>query len=283
MKKLSYLAIAFILFLIIYYTYFLTSNEKRLEIRQLNDLEKEEMRERIIRFYHLLSSSEKKIYSQNKEDGIIEEIFENLDLKDSNKFYVEIGAGTSDARECNSRYLREIKDWKGIMFDGTVENSSIPLYKAYILANNVVELFDSKNVPINMDFLSEDTDYADYWIMESILNKYKPKVVCHEINQQSDDLCVTVPKENDLKVWDGTSFHGASVCAFKCLAEKFDYSLVYCETFGVNCFWIRNDLIKQNLKLDVKLLQETLTTKFLWKKPNFNYKDSNREWYEIKC
>jgi hypothetical protein len=278
MKRSIFLLIILVI-LVIIYSGFLANLGKNNGNFKFNEMDKKN----IYQFYNILSSSERKVYSQNGEDGVIEAIFEYLALNDSNRFYVEIGAGTSDARECNSRYLREIKGWKGMMFDGRFENASIPLHKAYILANNVVELFASRNVPFDLDFLSEDTDYADYWIIEAILTKYNPKVIVHEINQQRPGRCVTVPKENDLRIFDGTEFHGASVCAFKCLAEKFKYSLVYCESVSINCFWIRNDLIAKALKIDVKVLQETLTTDFLWKKPTWAYKKTERKWHTIKC
>ena len=78
--------------------------------------------------------------------------------------------------------------------DGSNQNSSINLQKEFIRHDNVLDLFAKYNVPIDLDLFSEDTDYADYWIVESVLEKYKPKIVVHEINQQKPLTCVTVEK-----------------------------------------------------------------------------------------
>ena len=169
------------------------------------------------------------------------------------------------------------------MIDGTFENSAINLYKEFVQWDSIVSILKKYNVKQDIDFFSEDTDYADYWIVESILTEYKPKVLAHEINQQPPELCVTVPKENRLIIWDGSNYHGGSVCAFHCLAKKNGYSMVYCESKGVNCFWVRNDLIKDNLKFNVELLQETLNPKLLLKKPSFNYPPTTKSWTEVTC
>ena len=169
------------------------------------------------------------------------------------------------------------------MFDGSHKNEAINLYAVPIHQNSILETFKSYSVSEDIDFMSEDTDYADYWIIEKVLTKYKPKVLIHEINQQTPDKCVTVKKNSELIFWDGSNYHGASVCAFYCLAKSFDYSMVYCESAGVNCFWIRNDLIQKYLKLNVKVLQRLLNPTFLQKKPNFVYPPTNNEWHVVQC
>ena len=53
-----------------------------------------------------------RVYSQNEEDGIIENIFD--DIGTTNKIFCEIGIG--DCIENNTHYLL-LKDWKGIWID----------------------------------------------------------------------------------------------------------------------------------------------------------------------
>lgn len=179
----------------------------------------------ISNFYN--SIKEKKIYSQFGEDGVIVSLLSLLNLPKRSGSFVEFG--TQNGSECNTRYLREILEWKGLMMDGSFEDLSINLYKEKVLYSNVLELFRKYNVTKDLDILSEDTDYADFWIIEEILKEYRPKIIIHEVNQQLPDICVTVPKPNtkELLFWEsGSSFHGASTCAFFCLAKMNDYSMV---------------------------------------------------------
>ena len=60
-----------------------------------------------------INQHEKKISSQNGEDGIIDYIFSKIGT--TNKFSVEFGVG--DGFESNTAYLLEKKNWKGLMMD----------------------------------------------------------------------------------------------------------------------------------------------------------------------
>lgn len=80
-----------------------------------------------------LSHYERKISSQNGEDGVIAKILETLG--ESNPYYVEIGV--EDGRECNSRYLREELGYQGLQFDKDYENLEINLYREFITAENI--------------------------------------------------------------------------------------------------------------------------------------------------
>ena len=167
------------------------------------------------------------------------------------------------------------------MFDGKFAEKSINLYAETIHVNTILNLFEKYNISTEIDLMSEDTDYADYWIIQIVLKYYRPKVLVHEVNQQ--EKCVTVKKSDELIIWDGSDYHGGSVCAFYCLAKENDYSMVYCESAGVNCFWIRNDIIKKYLRLNIKILQKTLNPQFLLKKPEFVYPSTLNKWHEVKC
>ncbi len=44
--------------------------------------------------------------------------------------------------------------------------------------------------------------------------------------------------------WDGSNYFGVSLLSLDKLGKKYNYSLIYCNKNGVNCFLIHNDIIK---------------------------------------
>jgi len=169
------------------------------------------------------------------------------------------------------------------MFDGEFNNPDTNLHKEIVTHDNILDLFKKYKISEEIGILSEDTDYGDYWIVNSILSKYSPSIVIHEVNEQETQLCVTVPKPNEVIYWDRSEYHGASVCAFYCLAKQFNYTMIYCEKAGVNCFWVQNELLEKHLKVSAQIVQNILTPEFLFRKPKFVYHKTNKSWDYIKC
>ncbi|CAF0852463.1 unnamed protein product [Brachionus calyciflorus] len=243
-----------------------------------------EPKSQILKFYETLNKSEAKNFSQNGEDGVIQEILK-LTNRNYGGNYVEIGAG--DGFESNTRNLRINFDWSGVAFDYNNKNLKLNVKMKKITHMNILQIFQEQRIDREIDLLSIDTDFSDYWILEKILEFYKPKYVIHEINQQPPDQCVTVAKLNGLAFWDNHSkYFGASLCAYYCLAIRFEYTMVYCESKGVNCFWIRNDILENKFKnIDAETIQKELNPNLLYRKVKEEYKEfSRRTWIELnKC
>lgn len=47
--------------------------------------------------------------------------------------------------------------------------------------------------------------------------------------------------------WDGTQNFGASLKAYEDLGKNLSYSLFGCDIYGVDAFFVRNDLVGKNL------------------------------------
>lgn len=183
-----------------------------------------------------LSQYEKKIFSQNGEDGITLEIVSRLNLK--NSYFVEFG--TQDGSQCNTRILREYKSWTGLLMDGTYENEDINLKKEFITKENIIELFEKYNVPKHFELLSIDIDYNDFHVLHEILKKYSMDIIILEYNAfflPNEDAVIKYDKYG---MWDGSNYFGASLLSFQKLLNKFNYSLVYTEQRGVNAFFVKN-------------------------------------------
>ncbi|CEG46759.1 uncharacterized protein PHALS_03441 [Plasmopara halstedii] len=185
------------------------------------------------------------IYSQNGEDGILIKIFKHIGTK--GKSYVEFG--TESGQECNTRLLRQVHGWKGLLMDSHYENTSIELHREFVTRANFMYLLTEKYkslVPHDLDLLSIDVDFNDFWLLDAMdLKRVSPRVVIVEVNSHiPSNEARTVEYDDKGGGWDGmSSYFGGSVAAFYRWGARNGFSLVYCESHGVNCFFVRNDAL----------------------------------------
>jgi hypothetical protein len=187
-----------------------------------------------------LEHFEKRVYSQNGEDGVLEKMFAAIGT--TNKYYVEFGV--ENGNECNTRYLRERYGFSGLLMDGGHENSTINLRKEFITVDNILDLFATYNVPAEPDMVSIDIDFNDWHIWLTMGQKYKPRVVVMEHNAGLGQWADKVVQHDPKAKWDATNYFGASIAAMAKLGRYLGYTLVYVESFGVNAFFIRDDVLQ---------------------------------------
>jgi hypothetical protein len=188
-----------------------------------------------------LIDKEKKIISQFGQDGVISEIFRNIGT--TNKFCVEFGHSRTDYEGSNTGVLRTYEGWNGLLMDGSNENPSINLRREFITTQNILELFEKYQVPLDTDFVSIDVDSCDLWLFQTIIqSKWRPRVVSVEYNCQFPigDFS-TIPDDPTFRWVDGYSY-GASMSALNHVAEANDYVLVAC-VYPCDCFFIRKDIL----------------------------------------
>lgn len=198
-----------------------------------------------------LNRFEYSIYSQNGEDGIIEEIFQRIGT--TNKFFVEFGVG--NGVENNTLVLLS-KDWRGCWIDSNskhvadinkklnflISRNQLKIKNSFITAENIENLFEEMSVPIELDFLSIDIDGNDYWVWRAIKN-YKPRAVVIEYNALWRANLKWVMKYNPQNEWNRTNYYGASLKSLELLGADKGYKLVGCDFNGVDAFFVRNDLV----------------------------------------
>jgi GR25 family glycosyltransferase involved in LPS biosynthesis len=187
---------------------------------------------------------EKKVYSQNGEDGIIEHIFNAIGT--TSKIAVEIGVSAGeDGSENNTMHLAT-QGWNTYWFD-CLDNNSVPdnciFTKQILTADNVVKTFESLDIPKDIDLLSIDIDGNDYYIREE-LSEYRPRVCIMEYNGCFDGKEEYIMPRNDNYFWPGGEDRtfGASLKSYTKQAERLGYDLVYCDSKGVNAFFVRKDI-----------------------------------------
>ena len=195
-----------------------------------------------------------KVYSQNDEDGIIEEIFNRIGT--TNKIFVEFGV--SNGLECNSHYLLH-KGWRGLWIEGSrkhfdemfarffpvIRIGQLGCINAFITKNNINDLIQSAKISGEIDLLSIDIDGNDYYVWEAI-NVVRPRAVVIEYNAKFPPNHAWTQAYNEKHGWDGSDWHGASLKALELLGRQLGYRLVGTNLSGVNAFFVRQELAGEN-------------------------------------
>lgn len=191
-----------------------------------------------------------KVYSQNDEDGILQEIFRRIGT--TNKIFVEFGV--QNGLESIGHYLLH-QGWKGLWLEGNeayveeiryrfnpvLKSGQLKCKHAFITRDNINALLREASFPDEIDLLSIDIDGNDYYIWDEI-NVVRPRVVIIEYNGKFPPECDWKMAYNESHIWDGSDWHGASLKAYELLGRKLGYQLVGTNLSGVNAFFVRNDL-----------------------------------------
>jgi hypothetical protein len=195
-----------------------------------------------------LRNFEEKVFSQNREDGSIREIFRRIGA--GNRFCVEFGI--EDGTENCSRRLIEQDGWSGVWLEGSPEFvasarerfSAYPvrIENAFIDADNIEELFRRTGVPNEPDLLVIDIDGNDFWVWQAI-RAFSPRVVVMEYNGSCGPTVDWVLPYNPTHRWDFSNRYGASLSALARLGSEKGYALVGCDSCGVNAYFVRRDLL----------------------------------------
>lgn len=187
------------------------------------------------------------VYSQNDEDGILQEIFKRVGIK--NRIAAEIAVGSG--LESNTHLLLQT-GWKCFWFETSAELMSqikqnfkywidegkLIIRNELMTSQNIVHVFRTCNIPPGLDLLSLDIDGRELSLWEAVSN-WKPRVVIVEYNAAlGPDVELTMNKNTDS--WDNSSINfGSSLRAICNVAGKMGYVLVACNYTGVNAFFVK--------------------------------------------
>lgn len=181
-------------------------------------------------------------YSQNGEDGVIEELCRRLKIGPG--WFVEFGAW--DGRHLSNTYnLLEGAGWSGVYIEGdegkykdllaTQRNFPGRLHTICAMVgfegdNRLDRLLARTPTPRDFDLLSIDIDSYDWQVWERFVD-YRPKIVVIESNNQLP------PGIKQLH--QPPRHHGASFSSFTELGQKKGYTLV---SHTGNCFFVVNEM-----------------------------------------
>jgi FkbM family methyltransferase len=206
-----------------------------------------------------LRAFERRVCSQNGEDGILEEVFRRIGV--AGRFCVEIGAG--DGGENNTARLIRDAGWGGLLLEASAprfarlqeryrDRPDVRTARARVNAGNVEQLLREHRVPREFDLLSVDIDRDDYWVWAAVQG-WRPRVVVIEYNASRPPPQRWVVKEDPGRAWDGTDHFGASLASLTALGRRKGYTLVGTNSTGVNAFFVLSEAAAGRF-LDAELL-----------------------------
>jgi len=196
-----------------------------------------------------LSSFERRVTSQNGEDGILEEIFRRVGT--TNGYLVEIGS--ADGEENCTRQLVE-SGWSGLWIEADpvraarareVADGRVTVIAAAASPEQIPAMLHASGVPEGPDLVVVDIDGADWWVLNAVLSRFAPRVLVAEYNATFPPSSSWIQRYRPNRVWDGTFRHGASLSAISTLARAHDLLLVGCDSSGVNAFFVADSEIDQ--------------------------------------
>lgn len=194
-----------------------------------------------------LTAFELKAFSQNGEDGVIEEVLRRIGRGSST--FAEFGIGTGV--EGNCVFLAQVLGWRGVFLEGDAASHArlarryehvpgVSVVNAYVRPETIDDLLPRSGVDREPAVLSIDVDGNDYYLWEA-LESVRPRLVVIEYNAALDPRASLVQPYSPGGP-DGTAFFGASLGALEALGARKGYRLVHTELSGVNAFFVRQDL-----------------------------------------
>jgi hypothetical protein len=110
-----------------------------------------------------------------------------------------------------------------------------------VTAENINELLSRAGFTGEIDLLSIDIDFNDYWVWKAV-EAARPRVVVIEYNAAlRPPMSLVVPYSPD-RMMSGGNYFGASLEALVRLGRAKGYRIVGCSFAGVNAFFVRDDL-----------------------------------------
>jgi len=203
------------------------------------------------------------IYSQNDEDGILEDIFTRIGILNPNFF--EFGVAPE---ENNTNYFL-LKGSKGCWVDKGLtdfknklsNNGKLKIFDIFVKMDNINSILSQGCQFLGIahsgiDLISLDLDGNDYYFIDKIISAgILPKVLCLEYNAVFRPPLAIKIKYSENHQWDHDDYFGCSLGAYQSLLSPY-YALVSCNIAGSNCFFVRNELMDSFTRYPVSALYQ---------------------------
>ena len=153
---------------------------------------------------------------------------------DAEEFFVDIGA--QDGVLGSQTLFLAKRNWSGIAIEADKKMfvelnyfyknfKNVSLLNKFVNPENICELLSINKTPINFGFLNLDIDSFDFYILDALLEKYTPKIICVEINELIPPPIRFTIIEND---WEGVgdNFQGFSIEMISDICRKHGYKIL---------------------------------------------------------
>jgi hypothetical protein len=195
-------------------------------------------------------NSPAKSYSNLDEQSILRRFLDELSI--GKGFCVDIGA--SDGVSMSNTLALYMNGWNGLAVEmdpaafsalaaAYINFPNVLLAKRGVTPSNVVPLLAAFDVPGEFEVLSLDIDGYDYFVLEQILTRYRPALICTEINENIPPPVKFTVKWNPGYAWQGDHFFGQSISQLQTLCARHKYALV--ELHYNNAFLIPRELSRR--------------------------------------
>lgn len=132
-------------------------------------------------------------FSNFDEERIIERFAGELLSGPGPRTAVDLGAG--DGIKGSNTYALFRRGWRGLGVESDARRArrlahayrglaGVAACHAQVTPLNVVELLESHSVRRGFDLLSLDIDSYDYWVLDRVLEAFRPRLVVTEINEK---------------------------------------------------------------------------------------------------
>ena len=180
-----------------------------------------------------LSASGPGPYSRLGEEAIISDAVRGIAV--SERFYVDIGAG--DGISQSNTYALARAGWPGLSVEAAGPSfaalagayQALPrviLTRVGVEPATVVSVLSAADVPQSFAVLNLDIDGYDYFVLDAILERYRPALACVEINEKiPPPVKFTVLYRADYPGPRG-HFYGQSISQLEMLIARHGYEFI---------------------------------------------------------
>jgi hypothetical protein len=176
-------------------------------------------------------------FSNFDEERLLERFLSELPPRGYERTAVDIGAG--DGVRGSNTYALFVKGWRGVGIEGDVRRArrlarayknfeGVSARHALVTPSNVASLLREHGVPREFGVLSLDIDSYDYWVLDAVLEGFRPRVVVTEINEKiPPPVRFVVNYDPAFRLQH--HFFGYSIASLEDLCARHSYALVALE------------------------------------------------------